>query len=319
MPKDVYQDQIMLNHPSRNWTKKLILSLTPVLKAHGWVCVESNYMFYAKFSKNSKTLIINLAHIPDDQSSDYYIGDSVTPTTDWPEFALYPESFGNYLHSFDCQEQTPTKMYNCFINRGCPLRQSWFYFLVRRNLLSQGHVSFWCEDRFTNSTPQQYNEHLYQTHNYTMFKQEHEQMHSQIPYKNFEISLEDAIIDSAKSLVIETFFEPDHYICYSEKTWRAIQMPRPMLLFNSQFAVRHLRDWGFDVFDDVVDHSYDLEADKFVRQRMILDQLETPVTYDAELFQKRAQHNKNVLKQLQARWDKKYNKLLETISTISKQ
>ena len=90
-----------------------------------------------------------------------------------------------------------------------------------------------------------------------------------------------------------------------------------MLLFNAQYAVRHLRDWGFDMFDDVVDHAYDAEPDKHVRQQMILSQLATPINYDPVLFEQRAKHNRELLKTYQQQWPSKIQTVLKTIADIS--
>lgn len=312
MHDDLYKDQIML-HPSTSWTDGMIQNIHSPLVQNGWHRLATNRHDFARYAKDGKTLIVNLTHTPHDEC-DYYIGDAVTP---WQEFKLYPEVFGVYAHDFAYQERRPTKAFNCFINRGCATRQSWFYFMARANLLSQGHVSFWCEDRFNKTTPQQYSEHLFQTHNKQMFEAEHTQLRDKIPYKNFDISLEDAILDSSKSLVIETFFEPNEYICYTEKTWRAIQLPRPVLLFSAQYAIRYLREWGFDVFDDLVDHSYDLEPNHHTRQQMILAQLGTPIEYNPVMFEQRALHNRNLLKTYQQQWSHKYKNILSDLAAIS--
>lgn len=310
---DLFKDQ-MCTHSSMHWTKGTLELFHQSLISNGWNNLTNNNYDYGSYIKNQKTLIVNLTHMSQPDSCDYYIGDAVTP---WQDFKLYPEVFGVYAHEFNYREKQPSKLFNCFIKRGCSFRQGWFYFLVKNNLLDQGHVSFWCEDRFKNTDPREYSEYIFQMHNREMFATEHEQMRDKIPYKNFDISIEDAIIDSAKSLVIETFFEPNDYICYTEKTWRAIQMPRPLLLFSSQYAVKYLREWGFDMFDDFVDHSYDTEPDKFVRQQMILNELVKNIEYRPELFEQRAQHNRNLLKKYQQQWPQTCKNTLDTIVKIS--
>jgi hypothetical protein len=309
---DLYKDQIML-HSSSNWTAGIIRDIHSALTQQGWYRLSTNRQDFSKYTKDNKTLIVNLTHTPN-ETCDYYIGDAVTP---WQDFKLYPEVFGVYAHDFIYQKHQPTKVFNCFINRGCATRQSWFYLMARSNLLSQGHVSFWCENRFNKTSPQQYSEQLFQTYNKHLFEQEHNQLRDEIPYKNFDISIEDAVLDSSKSLVIETFFEPNEYICYTEKTWRAIQLPVPMLLFSAQYAIENLRNWGFDVFDNVVDHSYDTEPNYHTRQQMILQQLGTPIEYNPTEFEQKAIHNRNLLKTYQQQWPQKYKKILSDIGAIS--
>lgn len=312
MPTDLYCDQIMM-HPSRNWTSNLVFSLSKSLIENHWQLIKTNRRDNALFKKNCKHLEIMFAHIPT-TAADYYISDSVTPCQ---PLALYPEVFGVYAHKFEFDEHAPTKAFNCFINRGCAMRQSWFYFLHRKNLLNHGHVSFWCEDRFNGTDPAQYNQYLFETYNQSMFAAEHLHLRDHVPYKNFDISLEQAIIDSEKSLVIETFYEPNEYLCFTEKTWRAIQLPRPMLLFGPQYAVAHLRRWGFDMFDDVIDHSYDSEPNKFVRQQMILDQLAESIKYQPQLFAQKAKHNHQLLKSYQLLWPQRYKSVVNTLYDIS--
>ena len=310
---DVYTDQIMFSS-SRTWTNVLIKSLREILINNEWNVLDSNNVDYLKCTKNHKIITVNLTHVTPHKIYDYIISDCVS---DEENFKIYPEVFGVYAHPFEYESRQPTKMFNCFINRGCGFRQSWFYFFVRQNLLDHGHISFWCQDRFNKfSSTTDFSEYLFQTCNKEMFFDEHEQMRGKIPYKNFDISLEDAVIESERSLVIETFFA-DKEICYSEKTWRAIQLPRPMLVFGSQYAIKHLRQWGFDVFDEVIDHSYDNEPDPKVRQQMILQQLIKPINYDPVLFEQKAQHNRNLLRSYQQQWSNKYKNIVDIITAIS--
>jgi hypothetical protein len=59
----------------------------------------------------------------------------------------------------------------------------------------------------------------------------------------------------------------------SEKSERAFLLGQVPLWICAPGQVSHARDWGFDVFDDVIDHSYDLEPDPHRRMEMSLDQL----------------------------------------------
>jgi hypothetical protein len=90
-------------------------------------------------------------------------------------------------------------------------------------------------------------------------------------------------------------------------------------LLSSVGAVSCLRDWGFDVFDDYIDHSYDQEPLNFKRQTMILDQLSTPIDYtDAVLedFEQRAQRNQQLLLKLRLAWPDKFKQALKEIAAL---
>jgi len=55
------------------------------------------------------------------------------------------------------------------------------------------------------------------------------------------------------SLVCETALDRT----ITEKTFHAIMAGHPMLIIGPKGTVQHLRDHGFDVFDDILDHAYD--------------------------------------------------------------
>jgi hypothetical protein len=322
---DVGLDQIMLSHPSRMWTIPFLKKIKQDLAEHNWKSDPNNQKkssSYDKFIHNvcDKKILVNLVHnLRHIDSDDVLVTDVVTSNHSGPVLKLYPEVFGIYHTDFDYKDQLPTKKFNCFIHRACPFRQSWFYQFVRRKLLDLGHVSYWAHDRWNRFSSTDYYNFLYNQNN-QIFYEEHIQFQDKIPFKNFDFSLEHAIIDSEKTLILETFFEPNDQIALSEKIWRSIQLPRPWLLFSSMHAVKNLREWGFDVFDDVIDHSYDNEPDVIRRQVMILDQLTIPITYNPDtlkIFEQRANHNRQQLQNYQKLWPVKYEKIISNLIKIT--
>jgi hypothetical protein len=73
---------------------------------------------------------------------------------------------------------------------------------------------------------------------------------------NFNSKLRSVYRDSYVELITETSFcAPAYHL--TEKTWHAFSGCNfPIFLFG-QGGVQHLRDLGFDVFDDIVCHAYD--------------------------------------------------------------
>lgn len=312
--RDLYQDQIMGNHPSRTWTKKFMTDMISRLSATGWTVELKDIVNTCQsFRLDDARIVVNLVHVPHStlDSQTWLISDVVSYHQ--KRFDLYPTVFGNYYEDFDYQESVPTKRFNCFINRGCAFRQSWLYQFVRRQIHDLGNISYWCEARLRNTPPDVYFEELFLEHN-QIFSAEHKKLQGKIPYKNFEMSLEQAIIDSERSIVIETAYDPNQFISYSEKTWRALQLPRPVLFFNAQYSVQHLRNWGFDVMDDVVDHSYDQCPDHIQRQVMILDQLNSDIKYDAQRFEQAAKHNRDLLFSFKCQWPVQYEQMMDKIT-----
>ena len=143
-----------------------------------------------------------------------------------------------------------------------------------------------------------------------------------LPYNtvNAHGTLEQCIIDSRVSLVIETYTS-DSDIVFSEKLFRTLQLPRPWLLYCSPGSVEFLRSHGFDVLDDYVDHGYDDIVSHHARLTNVLDQLETFVgcTYsqqDYDRFRQASRHNQKLLQQFQQDWPAKFEKILSDIKLL---
>lgn len=234
---------------------------------------------------------------------------------DLEHIPLYPEFWGTFSYSPEYTPQEPTKLFNCFMNRICTTRQSWFYQFVRRNLLQHGNVSFLLDAR---QPP--HGKELYEANfdGYEIFETEHNLMKDRVPFINFASDLDQAVVDSQFSVVIETYFDWPGTIAFSEKVFRALQLPRPMMLYSMPSSVKVLKDYGFELFDDVVDHSYDSEPNQIQRQIMILDQLcawrDRPFTSQQQVdFEHRVKHNRNLLQELRNKWPAKLQQALESI------
>jgi hypothetical protein len=301
MLDDRYNDQIMVNHLSRTYGQTFIDKfIKEIIDDLGIVQETNNHKL--KAIVNNKSVAITMFHAATQNylATDFFISETVTNHSN--HIKLYPEFYGIYYTDYKYDKTLiPNKKINCFVNRSCPFRQSWLYQLIRENILDDAYVSFWSQNfEFPELSPQQLFDYYF-TKN-TIFETEHLKIKKEIPYKNFDMSLETAIIDSEKSLVIETFFEEEDQISLTEKTMRVLQLPRPWYLFGNPGAVSMLRDWGFDVFDDWVDHSYDSKTSPHERQRLILNQIHSTIPYTKSLleeFKNRAQNNSTLLKNFQ--------------------
>ena len=56
----------------------------------------------------------------------------------------------------------------------------------------------------------------------------------------------------------------------TEKTTQCFIALHPALYVSNRDHVQMLRDWGFDLFDDIFDHSYDKVAEEQERIDMLL-------------------------------------------------
>jgi hypothetical protein len=68
----------------------------------------------------------------------------------------------------------------------------------------------------------------------------------------------------------------------SEKTWKPIFSGQLFLILGSVGIVDYLRSIGVDVFDDVIDHSYDLEPDLQTKIAMLMESITKLLAQDLD-------------------------------------
>jgi len=82
-----------------------------------------------------------------------------------------------------------------------------------------------------------------------------------------------AFQDTYVNLVNETSISNELAIV-SEKTFKPIRAHQLFVIIATVGAVKFLRDIGFDVFDDIIDHSYDMIQNEKLRIEMAIQQLD---------------------------------------------
>lgn len=286
-----------------NWTEQSVEILHKILNSTGFTNTFLN-VDWGLYTKNNISLEISttVKH----QQTDYTVVDGISKSNDSSLISMAPFAWGNYAADFTYNNVFPKKLFSCFIKRTEPIRQSWFYSFVRSDILHKGNISFWSENpQFNNLSPIELFEKYYQ--GFEFWEEEHKWIiqNLTLPFVNFDCTLEQAIVDTEKQLVIESVFEESDIVILSEKTFRALQLPRPFLLFTNSGSIDALRKIGFNVYDDFIDHSYDKCSNWIDRQQMILQQLENPIQYTHSMledFQQRAEHNHNILQELKNQW-----------------
>lgn len=95
------------------------------------------------------------------------------------------------------------------------------------------------------------------------------------------------------NVITESCYEPEsvgkivhhHLPGLTEKTYKSIVLAQIPIFLAAKGTVGCYRDLGFDTFDDVIDHSYDLEKDPYKRISMVVDQIEQICRYDISQLQ----------------------------------
>jgi hypothetical protein len=315
-----HKDQIWISEPRE---RAVVEQLYNTITNQGFESFDQNqnqnYGFpclYVRGDLKISCRIVDSVFFPEpDPDTDTIITDNIPlQSIDSNLINVLPEFWGIWQFDPVYENRPASTGFNCFMNCIRGDRSRTFYELVRRNILNKGLVSFNCTQA----------EYVYQYEQAELYDywQEHDQGLSLVPYNTVEThgELEQCIIDSNVSLILETYVSDSH-IVFSEKIFRALQLPRPWLLYCSPGSVLCLKQYGFDVLADYVDHSYDEITEHNSRHLIILNQLETFIDkvyteHDYARFDRAAAHNQQLLKHFAAKWPEKFNAVLEKIKQL---
>jgi len=129
-------------------------------------------------------------------------------------------------------------------------------------------------------------------------KSEHKQLldyKSYLPlhYDNFEMAnrkVKQEVYSSIFNVVTENTY--GDFCCYdikdtntfTEKTLKPFMMEQIPIFVAQPYHVELLRDIGYDVFDDIIDHSYDEEPDEKKRMELIIEEIKKTLDKDGAFF-----------------------------------
>ena len=124
------------------------------------------------------------------------------------------------------------------------------------------------------------------------------------------------------SIVIETHFdvESSRGSFLTEKTFKAIKHGHPFVIIGAPGSIDILNRFGYDTFDDIIDHSYDLEFDNVKRWIMIVETIRNLKNQNMhDWFTKNIgrfrQNQLNFVHRKTHRLNKIYDKLLHQLAT----
>ena len=96
---------------------------------------------------------------------------------------------------------------------------------------------------------------------------------SQAQNFNQNLNLEDIYCRTDYTIVTETDFHELHLTSYTEKSYLSLFYETFPIVVSVPGTVQHLKSQGFDVFADIIDHSYDKETDNKKRFEMIMNEI----------------------------------------------
>jgi len=224
-----------------------------------------------------------------------------------------PEFWHIYRCNSILEETTPLHKYTVLMNRISGERLMLLYKLAEHNLLEKGLVGFNCLYHDRDPSLEQRQQHFANMHaecDWTHWDSIHQELKPDMPML-LNMDPDTAAMNSDITLVVESYVS-DTVIAFSEKIFRALQTPRPWVLFCSPDSVSVLRSYGFDVMDDVVDHDYDSIVDTEQRIDCILKQISSFQSRPLQRYKQAVQTNQALLDKLKFQWSYKLQSILDS-------
>lgn len=174
--------------------------------------------------------------------------------------------FGIYAHQPDIKWD-PQRRFTLGINRLDAKRMLMFLELSMRSEYlgtDLDYINFNCwrwggdnesDSGLTDNFDNQYRELESQYH--VVYDATYNRLHDTIPYRNHDMSQEQAHVKSWLNIIMETY-SSDNTIALSEKTFRALCLPTPWQVYSGRNTVSYLHSLGFDTMQDIVTHKYDI-------------------------------------------------------------
>jgi len=254
------------------------------------------------------------------------------------QMAQLPHSyFGIYNYIPTITKWSPERRFSFAVNRLDNKRLRLFLELVTRTLypnsrvfdLERDYVNFNCWHwQSSNDSPEVLQQNLKNEFEFVpdqlkdLYAPALAHMTARMPYRNHDKTLEQLHSHAWMNMVVETY-SGDTVIALSEKLFRTLVTPVPWIVYGGRYTVAYLRQLGFDVMDDLVAHNYDYELENdsgqfgdkmvdFVREGH--DAVERfkamPWHILSQRCEQAAQHNQNLLAQMQSNWPSDFAKWL---------
>lgn len=233
--------------------------------------------------------------------------------------------FGIFNYVPQNQEFQPQRRFGLSVNRFDFQRQLILLELLRQSdgidkVLTQDYINFnvWGPQSNNNSISDIHQTFVDAWRNKTMSMPHYDLYYNQalevVPIRNHSLAVEQAHVGAWLTLVVETYAD-DYVIALSEKIFRALVTPAPWTVFSAPKTVSYLKSMGFDVLDDLIDHSYDDATHTFSQKgnKKIISYItnsfanyenlrKLPLDKLKRRCQQAAMHNQMLLNSMQKQW-----------------
>jgi hypothetical protein len=320
-PEEIYQGEIFRKSRCIDLEHQVLTFIQNQIKKLKYSSLDQNG---TKWEKQNKSVIVRLV---DDITTCSSFGKStsnlfdkntivltdnkVTVDTEYQVIKLPDSFFGIYYYRPIKYSFNPKKLVNLSINRMDPLRLIIFMdFLLKTDNL-------YCNFNCISNSPDETVEDVFNVLGpdiVSRYQVKFSEIINQMPLKNHSMTLEQSMQSSFVNAVIETY-SGNNVIALSEKIFRALQTPAPWTVYSGRGTVNFLKNMGFDVLDDIIDHSYNccdfsapLETtgsaitfvNATIENSIAVSKISTQYLIDR--CRTAAEHNQAVLKKMRQQW-----------------
>lgn len=258
--------------------------------------------------------------------------------TEYTVCKLPPSYFGVFNYVPELQSFKPTRRFGLSINRMDGQRISILLELIASSggldqILTQDWINFngfdaAAENLSKDNVDSNFLKYWKQVSSYygNKYTVHIPEIMSALPIRNHNFSVEQAHVNCYLNLVIETY-AGNATIAFSEKIFRALVTPAPWMLYSACHALEYLRSLGFDLLDDLLDHSYDSVIQEYPGQYKIANFIKVAQQNYQKLIsmelsdiikccQRATTHNQKLLTQFSQQWPTDFEKFSSNLTKI---
>jgi hypothetical protein len=279
-PGVIHSGEIWLKSQCRVQEEQLVSNIYACLQQHRYQNINTISHTRSVWRRKQQKIIVSLVDDLWDctanrsQDTPYLFDRDTTVITDnflnCPSvYRIYraPQSFyGIYSYTPGSQDWTPDRDYTFAVNRMDFKRMQVLLQLYQNLGFDSGYVSFNCQIGSKRVAPEDVRHQAFVDEAIAHSATDQERnafliLADQMPIKNYSLEHDVIYNRSWTNIIVETY-SSDNVISLSEKIFRCLVTPVPWIAYSGRYTVAKLRELGFDVLDDIVDHSYDrlLEA-----------------------------------------------------------
>lgn len=338
-PGTIHSGEILRKSQCQSQETQLVKDISACLQQHNYQNIKSVSGTRSCWQRDNQKIVVSLVDdlwdCAVDKSLDtpyLFDGDTMVITDNHLNcpsvYKIYnpPCSFyGIYSYTPENQDWTPDRDYTFAVNRLDFKRMRVLLQLYQNIGFDSGYVSFNCGIGGMHVPHDSIRRQAFVNESvlYSVTDQERNaflKLANHVPIKNHTLEHDIAYNQSWTNIIVETY-SSDNVISVSEKIFRCLVTPVPWIAYSGRYTVAKLRELGFDVLNDVVDHSYDQLLESQLKMPKFADSAKKTIARAKSLpwlqvkarCQMAAGHNQKLLAEFSRTWNENQSAWLQQL------